>query len=128
MDLRRAGLPEKPGDSSAGGSPDDGIVYQDHTLSGYALPDGAELQPHLIQPVLLSGGDKRAAYILVFDQADLIGNAGCPAVPQRRVQAGVRHTDDRIRLHRVGLRQDRSPRSRAAWTDTPSITESGRAK
>ena len=49
MDFPCPGLPQKPDDLSAGGTPDNGVVNEDYPFPGNFIPDGIELDFHLIR-------------------------------------------------------------------------------
>ena len=105
MDLPGPRFPQQADNSTAGGSPDNGVIHQHHPLSGHAVLDSAEFDFHLIQPVILARSDKGTADILVLDEADTVGNARRMAVAQRGIQPGVGHPHHHVRLDRVGLGQ-----------------------
>ena len=44
----------------------------------------------------------RAPDVAVLDESDAVGDAGFRRVAQRRIQPGVRHADDDVRLERDG--------------------------
>ena len=69
--------------------------------------------------MILTGGDERAADILVFDQTDAVGNAGSPGVAQSGIQTRIRDADDDVRIHTVGLGQNGAcPHPRFVNADT----------
>ena len=105
MNLSCAGISQQGHDTSGGGSTDDGIINEDDAFPADLAADGAQLDSHLIQPVILTGRDEGSADIFVFHQADAVGDSGGPGIAQGSVQAGIRNADDDIRVHRVGLCQ-----------------------
>ena len=88
-----------------------------------------QLDAHLVLPVRLGGLDERAGDVLVFDEADAVGDARLARIADGSVDAAVRHAHHHVGLHRVLQRQKR-PRAQArrVHAGLPSITESGRAK
>ena len=116
MNLFGARFPEKLDDPSACGAPDNGIIDQHHPFIPHAFFDSAQLDSHLIEPGALPGGDKGPADIFVLHQPYPVRNTGFPAESKGGVQPRIRHPTTT------------SARTRAACTDTPSMTESGLAK
>lgn len=100
----------RPGGRAA----DDGIVHHHHPLAANLAFHGAELDLDLIYPVILPGGDEGPADIFVFDQADAVGNPRFPGIAHGGVQTGIRHADDNVRVHRMGLREDLPALTRAS--------------
>ena len=58
--------------------------------------------------MILTRGDKCASDVLIFDQTNPIGNSRCAGIAQRRIQSGIRNTDDDIRIYRMGSCQNRA--------------------
>ena len=54
---------------------------------------------------LLGGQNKGSADVTVFNKADAVRNTGFFGISQRRIQTGIRRTDDDIRINRMFLRQ-----------------------
>ena len=105
MDFRGARLAQKLYDSGACRAAHNRIVDHDDALAAHGIRNRIELDAHLILTALLTGRDKGAADIFVLDKADSIRNAGRSRIAERRVQAGIGHADDDIRIHRMLCRQ-----------------------
>ena len=67
MHLFGACLFKAPDGFGAGRAADDGIIHQNHPLAPQFTFHGAELNFHLIHPVILTGGDEGTPDILIFD-------------------------------------------------------------
>ena len=87
MNLLRASVSQKGHNPGRGGSTDDGIINEDDAFPADLAADGAQLDSHLIQPVILTGRDEGSADIFVFHQADAVGDSGGPGIAQGSVQA-----------------------------------------
>ena len=87
VDLPGACLPEQPHNLPAGGAPDNGIVNQNDPLSRNLIPDGAELDLHLIHPLALAGRNKGTTNILVLDKAQAEGNPGFFRITDSGIQS-----------------------------------------
>ena len=67
MDFCRTGIADQRYNSRTGCTTDDGIIHQNHPLAPQFTFHGAELNFHLIHPVILTGGDEGTPDILIFD-------------------------------------------------------------
>ena len=99
-------VPQQPNNLSAGGAADDGVVDEHHPLALHRLRDGVELDAHLVDALILTGGDEGAADVLVLDEAHAVGDTGFLGVTQRCVQPGVGHAHHHVGVHRVLLGQN----------------------
>ena len=91
-----------------GGAAHDGVVDEHHALALHGGSDGVELDAHAVLPLLLGGLDEGAADVLVFDEADAVGNAALAGVADGGVDAAVGHADDHVGLHGMVQRQERA--------------------
>ncbi len=127
VDLGGAGLPQQLDNPGAGGAADDGVVHQHHP---FALDRGLRALS-LMRTAFsrcLGGLDEGAADVPVLDKADPIGDAGLAGIAQGRIQTGVGHADDHVRLDRVLQGQEGPSPLAGGMYAGPSMTESGRAK
>ena len=98
MNLLGPGASQQLDDVAAGGPADNRIVDHNHPLTAHRLRKGVELDSHRIFPLALARLDEGPADIAVLDKADPIWNAGSLCEAKRRIEAGIRHADDNIRL------------------------------
>ena len=124
----RAGLAEDPDDAGGSRAAYDGVIHEDDSLVLHGGGDGVELDADACCTLGLFRLDEGPADVLVLDQADAVGNAAFVAVTQGGVEAesGAPMTTSASTGWDFASR--RPARMRASWTETPSTTESGRAK
>ena len=96
MDLGGAGLAEHADEGPLGRAAHDRVVDHHQPLADDVLPDGVELHAHALGPLVLVGGDERAADVAVLDQAVPERDAGAASVPLRRGDPGLGHGHDHV--------------------------------
>ena len=101
MHLGGASFTQHVGDLGSGGAADDRVVYQDNTLAGNRCLEDIELDVYRSLPLLLGRQDEGSADVTVFDKADAVRDAGLLRIAERRIQTGIRGTDDDVCLDRV---------------------------
>src|SRR5258708_6706479 len=95
-------------DFAAGGAADDGIIDEYHALAFDQAADGIELELHAEITDGLRRLDKGAANVVVADQAHAERNPGFERVAYGGRDAGIRHGDDDVRIHRMLARKEAS--------------------
>ena len=106
--------------------PRHGVIHQTTRRPFNALPDGSQFYPHAVQPCSLPRRNKCSPDVLVLYQPDPVRYAGFLAKTKRgRPESGAPITMSALRMCCASI----FPASiREVRTETPSITESGRAK
>ena len=99
-------LPQQADDLPGGSTPDDGVVDHNHPPALDCAPKGTQLDADGLFPALLVRGDKGAADVTVLHKALAVRNAGLLGIAHGGIQAGVRHADDHVGVHRVLPGQD----------------------
>ncbi len=125
--LGGTGVPQQLDDAGRGGTAHDGVIHQHHALALDRAGDHVQLDAHAVLTLLLAALNEGAADVLILNEADAVGMP-LSWSNQGGVQAGVRHADDHIGIHRVFLCRNRPACLRASCTELPSMTLSGRAK
>ena len=103
MHLGSTGIPQQLDDAGRGGAAHDGVIHQHHALALDGAGHHVQLDAHAVLTLLLAALNEGAADVFVFDKADAVGDAALLRVAQCCIQAGIRHADDHICLHRVLL-------------------------
>ncbi len=106
MHLGSTGIPQQLDDAGRGGAAHDGVIHQHHALALDGAGDCVQLDAHAVLTLLLAALNEGAANVLILNEADAVGDAALLRVAQGGVQAGVRHADDHIGIHRVLLCQE----------------------
>ena len=122
MHLRRARFAQKADNARAGRAADDGIIHHDDALALDGGGNGVQLDTHRVLPLLLPRLNKRAPDVLVFDEADAVGNPAGAAVPDGGIQTGIRHADDHIRLNRM-VKREEAARPDARLVDAAAVND-----
>ena len=68
VDFPGACLPEQSHDLPAGSAPDNGVVNQDDPLPLHLIPDGAELDFYLADPLTLTGGNEGSSDVFILNE------------------------------------------------------------
>ena len=76
------------------------VIHHHDAFISQKTPDGVEFDFHPKMPNGLLGLNKRASHIVIADEPGIKGNTGFLRIPQGRRNAGVRHRNHDIRLHR----------------------------
>ena len=128
MDFLCACVTEKSDYSCACGSAYYGIIYHYNTLARNALTYCIELYLYGVLTLILTWLDKASADVFVLDEADSVGDTAFICVTESGVQSRIGNTDDYIRRYGTVLCQNLTCLKSCVWIETPSMTESGRAK
>src|SRR5215471_4175282 len=119
MNFFRAGGAHHLYDFPARRAADDGIVDQDHALSGQQFADGVELHLDAEVPDLRFWFDEGSADVVITDQSESEWNSRFLRIANRRRNAGVRNGDNQIGFDWIFLSQD-PPHLIAASLDRPT--------
>src|SRR5690348_5192216 len=92
-----AGVAHHAHDFAAGGAANDGVVHEDDALAFEEAANGIQLQADAEIADGLLGFDKRAADIMVADQAHAKRQAGLAGVTDGRRNSGIGHGHDHVR-------------------------------
>ena len=98
MDFFCSCVPQEANDVAGCGSPDDGIIQKDKTLSLDHGTVGGKLHLDARIPELLSGFNKSAAHIPVFDKPHLIGKSAFFTVSHGGRKRRIRNAHHHIRI------------------------------
>ena len=104
--LGGTGVPQQLDDAGRGGAAHDGVIHQHHPLALDGAGHDVQLDAHAVLALLLAALNEGSADVLILNEADAVGDAALLGVAQGGVQAGVRHADDHIGIHRVFLCQE----------------------
>ena len=120
MHLRSTGITQQLYDPFARCTPDNRLVNKHNAFAAYGCGYGIELYTDLVLPGFLTGGDKGAGYVSVFNKTQPVGNSGLLCVTDCGVYAGVRYAYNNIRLYGMLKRQKR-PRALTRHMDACAV-------
>ena len=96
-----AGFAQKLNGSAAGGPTYDGVVNQNHALSGDDAANRIELDVNTDLALFLCRGDKGSPNVFVFGKTNAVWNTGGVGIAQGGFQAGIGNANNDIGINRM---------------------------